>query len=85
MVRGREEMEWERASHLMAVMFNSAEKMIAASAAAAGVSMTPDVRQPRDFNPFHVADDEPEARIAGASEANARSAEIIEREAARGL
>ncbi len=69
MAWGREEFEWERFSHLMAVVFN------------ASIWDTSKTRpkQPRDFNPLLQG----EATEDGWHEVNDQSYEIIEKEASR--
>ncbi len=69
MAWGREELEWERFSHLMAVVFN------------ASIWDTSKTRpkQPRDFNPLRQG----EGGEASGNDVNDKSFEIIEREAAR--
>ena len=70
MAWGREEFEWERFSHLMAVVFN---------ASIWDTSKT-NPKQPREFNPLRQDETGNEA---ASSEVNDQSYEIIEKEASR--
>ena len=69
MAWGREDFEWERFSHLMAVVFN----------ASIWDSSKTKPKQPRDFNPLRQDD----VGEASESDVNDKSYEIIEKEASR--
>lgn len=77
MAEGRERLEWEWASSLMAIISNGLARL---TSAWDGVRRT--MQEPRDFNPY--LQDEGEARtMPDVYEVNADSYEIIEREAAK--
>ncbi len=75
MARGREELEWERASHLMAIVFNGN-----AAIASAFDGVRRSILEPREFNPFMQDGTKSNAeRDDGHDEAR----EIVERETAK--
>jgi hypothetical protein len=69
MAWGREDFEWERFSHLMAVVFNSN----------IWDSTKTKPKHPRDFNPLRQG----ETGSEPASDVNDQSYEIVEKEASR--
>ena len=70
MARGREELEWERASHLMAIVYNGQAAIASAFDGARRTAL-----QPRDFNPFLQGSE--------AIRADDDSYRIVERETAK--